>query len=44
MCPFGRDCFYQHLSDDGSKYVFDNGVDPSIQVRSSFILLPFQYH
>lgn len=36
MCPFGRDCFYQHLNDDGSKFIFKNGVDSSTRVRSSF--------
>ncbi|KAI0255856.1 hypothetical protein BJV78DRAFT_1118938 [Lactifluus subvellereus] len=26
-CPFGRDCMYQHLNEDGTPYVFDHGVD-----------------
>ncbi|TCD69633.1 hypothetical protein EIP91_006858 [Steccherinum ochraceum] len=25
-CPFGRDCFYQHLNSDGTPFVFDRGV------------------
>ncbi|KDQ13084.1 hypothetical protein BOTBODRAFT_402402 [Botryobasidium botryosum FD-172 SS1] len=27
FCPFGRDCFYQHLNADGTPYVFEEGVD-----------------
>ncbi|KAI4518624.1 hypothetical protein K525DRAFT_227335 [Schizophyllum commune Loenen D] len=27
-CPFGRDCFYQHLNDDGTPYVFPAGYRP----------------
>ena len=26
FCPFGKDCFYQHLNNDGTEYVFKNGV------------------
>ncbi|THH33359.1 hypothetical protein EUX98_g852 [Antrodiella citrinella] len=26
FCPFGKDCFYQHLNADGSPYLFDRGV------------------
>ncbi|KAJ8094337.1 hypothetical protein PM082_010771 [Marasmius tenuissimus] len=40
FCPFGKDCFYQHLNDDGTAYVFRDGVDASMrrfrqQTRSS---------
>ncbi|KAG6831105.1 hypothetical protein H0H92_012782 [Tricholoma furcatifolium] len=27
MCPFGKDCFYQHLNDDGTPFIFSEGVD-----------------
>jgi len=27
FCPFGRDCFYQHLNADGTPFVFEDGVD-----------------
>ncbi|KAI0305896.1 hypothetical protein B0F90DRAFT_937659 [Multifurca ochricompacta] len=26
-CPFGHDCMYQHLNEDGTPYVFHKGVD-----------------
>ena len=26
-CPFGRDCMYQHLNEDGTPYIFTRGVD-----------------
>ncbi|TRM60714.1 hypothetical protein BD626DRAFT_406853 [Schizophyllum amplum] len=26
FCPFGRDCFYQHLNDDGTPYIFSEGA------------------
>ncbi|KAJ7583434.1 hypothetical protein C8J56DRAFT_790739 [Mycena floridula] len=32
-CPFGQDCFYQHLNGDGTPYVFKFGVDTSMKVR-----------
>jgi E3 ubiquitin-protein ligase makorin len=32
MCPFGKDCFYQHLQDDGTRFVFKDGVDRSMKV------------
>ncbi|KAJ3567348.1 hypothetical protein NP233_g6419 [Leucocoprinus birnbaumii] len=27
LCPFGRDCFYQHHDDEGTPYIFSYGVD-----------------
>ncbi|KAF7796341.1 hypothetical protein EIP86_007518 [Pleurotus ostreatoroseus] len=27
FCPFGKDCFYQHLDLDGTPYVFEHGVE-----------------
>ncbi|KIM83042.1 hypothetical protein PILCRDRAFT_819832 [Piloderma croceum F 1598] len=27
FCPFGKDCFYQHLNDDGTAYIFPHGTD-----------------
>ena len=32
FCPFGKDCFYQHLNDDGTKYEFKDGVDVCMKV------------
>ncbi|KAI0272477.1 hypothetical protein BC834DRAFT_794201, partial [Gloeopeniophorella convolvens] len=26
-CPFGRDCMYRHVNEDGTPYVFRRGVD-----------------
>ncbi|KAG6890308.1 hypothetical protein C0995_009514 [Termitomyces sp. Mi166 len=26
LCPYGADCFYQHLNDDGTPYIFPYGV------------------
>jgi len=34
FCRFGRDCFYQHLNDDGTKYVFKDGVDVCMKIHS----------
>ncbi|KAE9400375.1 hypothetical protein BT96DRAFT_819296, partial [Gymnopus androsaceus JB14] len=31
FCPFGKDCFYQHLNDDGTPHVFSQGVDESMR-------------
>ncbi|KAK7056188.1 hypothetical protein VNI00_002740 [Paramarasmius palmivorus] len=31
FCPFGKDCFYQHLNDDGTPYSFKDGVDESMR-------------
>ncbi|GLB41953.1 putative zinc finger [Lyophyllum shimeji] len=31
MCPFGKDCFYQHLNDDGTPHVLKYGVDRSMR-------------
>ncbi|KDR65729.1 hypothetical protein GALMADRAFT_162397 [Galerina marginata CBS 339.88] len=27
ICPYGKDCFYQHLKEDGTPYIFKDGVD-----------------
>ncbi|KAF8631909.1 hypothetical protein AX15_002166 [Amanita polypyramis BW_CC] len=35
FCPFGKDCFYQHINDDGTKYVFRDGVDVCMKIHSS---------
>ncbi len=35
LCPFGKDCFYQHLNADGTPFVFSDGVD--VCMRVSFI-------
>ncbi|EIW79237.1 hypothetical protein CONPUDRAFT_167020 [Coniophora puteana RWD-64-598 SS2] len=31
-CPFGRDCFYQHLKPDGTPHVFPHGVAQSMHI------------
>ncbi|KIY70308.1 hypothetical protein CYLTODRAFT_196202 [Cylindrobasidium torrendii FP15055 ss-10] len=31
FCPFGKDCFYQHLNDDGTPYIFADGVDVNMR-------------
>ena len=33
FCPFGKDCFYRHVKDDGSPFVFSMGVDHYMKVR-----------
>lgn len=32
FCPFGKDCFYQHLNDDGTPFIFDLGVEYYMRV------------
>lgn len=32
FCPFGKDCFYQHLRHDGSLHISKHGVTKCIQV------------
>ncbi|KAM6496926.1 hypothetical protein JOM56_007399 [Amanita muscaria] len=34
FCPFGKDCFYQHNNDDGTKHVFKDGVDVCMKIHS----------
>jgi len=31
FCPYGKDCFYQHLNNDGTPYVFQEGVDSMME-------------
>ncbi|KIM44986.1 hypothetical protein M413DRAFT_9184 [Hebeloma cylindrosporum] len=31
LCPYGKDCFYQHLNLDGTPYIFKDGVDASMR-------------
>ncbi|CAL1714734.1 unnamed protein product [Somion occarium] len=33
FCPFGKDCFYQHKNEDGTDYVFEEGVEHYIKMR-----------
>ncbi|KAJ7155556.1 hypothetical protein C8R43DRAFT_1000407 [Mycena crocata] len=35
FCPFGKDCFYQHLNRDGSEHVTDQGVDACMRLYAS---------
>ncbi|KAI0343247.1 hypothetical protein BDW22DRAFT_1329630 [Trametopsis cervina] len=39
-CPFGKDCFYQHLNDDGTPYVFNEGVDSLIRASPHILRRP----
>lgn len=32
-CPYGKDCFYRHLKEDGTPFVFEDGVDVCMRVR-----------
>ena len=43
LCPYGKDCFYQHLNDDGTPYIFKEGVDASMRVSSSAALSPLTH-
>lgn len=36
QCPFGRDCFYQHIEEDGTPYVFPLGADHYLSVSFPF--------
>jgi E3 ubiquitin-protein ligase makorin len=31
FCPFGRDCFYRHLDEDGTVHVFEQGIEETMQ-------------
>ncbi|KAG8769006.1 hypothetical protein FRC12_005222 [Ceratobasidium sp. 428] len=31
FCPYGKDCFYQHLNSDGTKHIFKDGVDAMME-------------
>ncbi|KAF9557323.1 hypothetical protein CPC08DRAFT_668777 [Agrocybe pediades] len=35
LCPYGKDCFYKHENDDGTLYVFEEGVDVCMRVKVS---------
>ncbi|KAF8636382.1 hypothetical protein AX17_003564 [Amanita inopinata Kibby_2008] len=35
FCPFGKDCFYQHLNSDGTNYIFKDGVDVGMKLYAS---------
>ncbi|PCH44244.1 hypothetical protein WOLCODRAFT_138851 [Wolfiporia cocos MD-104 SS10] len=32
-CPFGKDCFYKHLNEDGTPYVFETGIEDTARER-----------
>ncbi|KAH8104134.1 hypothetical protein BXZ70DRAFT_968741 [Cristinia sonorae] len=34
FCPFGKDCFYQHLNSDGTPFIFEHGVSYYIKQAS----------
>lgn len=34
FCPFGKDCFYQHLNEDGTPHVFVQGVEACMKIYS----------
>ncbi|EDR05631.1 uncharacterized protein LACBIDRAFT_294785 [Laccaria bicolor S238N-H82] len=31
LCPFGKDCFYKHVNEDGTPFLFREGVDVSMR-------------
>ncbi|KAG5643104.1 hypothetical protein DXG03_001568 [Asterophora parasitica] len=31
LCPFGNECFYQHLNEDGTPHVFSSGISASMR-------------
>jgi len=33
ICPYGKDCFYQHINEDGTPHIFKSGVEESMRVR-----------
>ncbi len=33
ICPYGKDCFYEHLREDGTPFVFKHGVEVCMRVR-----------
>lgn len=35
-CPFGKDCFYQHLNPDGTIYIFPENTN----VGKDFLVIP----
>ena len=32
FCPYGKDCFYQHINDDGTPHIFKEGIDAAMRV------------
>jgi E3 ubiquitin-protein ligase makorin len=32
LCPFGKDCFYQHKKEDGTLHEFKDGAEVSLRV------------
>ncbi|KZT10054.1 uncharacterized protein LAESUDRAFT_645543 [Laetiporus sulphureus 93-53] len=39
FCPFGKDCFYQHVNEDGTPYIFRHGVDHNMRVCHHALLV-----
>jgi len=35
-CPFGRDCFYQHMNEDGTPYFFEGGAEENMNNRRPY--------
>lgn len=33
FCPFGKECFYQHLNEDGTPYTFEFGADYHMEIH-----------
>ncbi|KAF9078074.1 hypothetical protein BDP27DRAFT_1441384 [Rhodocollybia butyracea] len=36
FCQFGKDCFYQHLNDDGTPHILRDGIDASMRRASQY--------
>jgi hypothetical protein len=46
LCPFGRDCFYKHVNDDGTTHIFEEGVEKCMRVCTipfAFLSFDLQY-
>ncbi|KAF9525970.1 hypothetical protein CPB83DRAFT_940817 [Crepidotus variabilis] len=43
ICPYGKDCFYQHLKEDGTPFTFKDGVDVCMPVSLIIRWRMFEY-
>jgi hypothetical protein len=32
ICPYGKDCFYEHVKEDGTPFIFKHGVEICMKV------------
>jgi len=38
-CPFGKDCFYRHVDENGQEFVFERGAEYYMRVSISYHFL-----